>query len=373
MKRVAIFMIRTSPCGEDARVSKMLFHYQALGLKVGITCISRDSNCSRATTELVSHKTLTLSKLSFLEKMPGLLRRIVLRIELLQFSLWSFFNFRAPLVHGCDLDGHLVGKFAQPWGVKRIFEVYDPWSTMTSSKRVARIEAREFQAADYLIMPALDSRIKVTRRNQMAFGNLLDIDLADQLLRNSEMDYIQLKSKLPPKYVLTGGTLGETVGTEKLIDFFRNHPEFELVIAGNLSANSNLAQNPMPTNVHIIGKQKWGVWLHLLRSSDACWAYYDPKIDHYASHISPNKYWESCLFDVPLIVSSMDQFCDRTNREPICLELLDDFLPRLHEGMLVIQGHARLRNSIQSEKDFWQQLQSMRTLAVSQMINTLNS
>ncbi len=342
-------------------------------MRVGVACISREFKCSRANTELVSHKTLTLSKLSFLEKMPGLLRRIVLRIELLQFSLWSFLNFRAPLVHGCDLDGHLVGKFAQPWGVKRIFEVYDPWSTMTSSKRVARIEAKEFQAADYLIMPAQDSRIKVTRENQMAFGNQLDIDLANRLLIESEMEYIQLKTKLPPKYILTGGTLGETVGTEQLIEFFRDHPEFELVIAGNLGSNSDFLRNPIPTNVHIIGKQTWGVWLHLLRSSEACWAYYDPKIDHYASHISPNKYWESCLFNVPLIVSSMDQFCDRTNREPICLELLDDFLPRLLEAMLVIQGHARLHNSIQSENDFWQQLQSMRRLAVSQMINTLNS
>jgi hypothetical protein len=209
---------------------------------------------------------MSLSKLSFLEGLPGTIRRILLRLELLKYSLWVFLTFRAPIVHGCDLDGHLVGKFSLPWGVKRIFEVYDPWSTMTSSKRVARIEQREFHGADFLIMPALDSRIKVNRENQMSFGNQLDIDLANHLLLNSEFEYSLLKTKLPKKYVLTGGTLGKSVGTDRLLEFFNEHPEFDLVIAGRLSLDSLGGITDIPDNVHVIGKQNWGIWLHLLRT-----------------------------------------------------------------------------------------------------------
>ena len=366
-------MTRFSPCAEDARVSKMIFHYESLKQHVVLVCVSRGNTCTRLSSEFITHKTLNLSKLSFLKNLSGPVRRVTMRVELLYFALYCRLSWRPSIAHGCDLDGYLVAKLAFPTGVKRIFEVYDPWSTMTSSKKIARLEAREFQKSDFLIMPAYDSRIKVARKNQMSFGNEMDIDLAVRLLHETEEAYELLRKKLPDIYLLSGGSLGDSVGTDRLIDFYRSHPEFNLVIAGTLPSIPKYQALTIPQNVHILGKQRWGVWLHLLRNSIACWAYYDQEVDHYASHISPNKYWEACLFKVPLFVSNLNQFCDRSDLEPLCVEMYSEIQTGIAEGLILLSKRTLNAQNLEKEYTYWKNRQDIRRRQVAEVLNQLKS
>lgn len=321
-RRVDILIVRTVPCGQDSRVSKFLFHYRKNDTRVGLVCISRSNKCSRESNSDVPHfsiRGLDLNSLPFpINLVPGVWKfhRVLLFLDYLLTSSKLKFLWRPRALHGCDLDGYLISKLSFPLKKRRIFEVLDPWSTMTSSKRIARLENKAFYDAKVLVMPAFDSRIKITRDKATSFSNFMDIELAEELVSEAERDtqFIEYVESMKP-FILTGGIMGLDTRIEELISAISKQDRMNLVATTSPDFIKGSGYLKIPGNVFCIGKQSWGRWLYLLKNCEAIWIYYSMSNNHFASHISPNKYWEAVLFNKTMLVNQISQFSDRTDLE----------------------------------------------------------
>ena len=366
-RSVDVLLLRTVKCAEDSRLNKILYHYEKIGIRVGVSCISRGMPCSRTESAFVSHKTLKISWPNLDSISSRLVRRVTLRFQLLRFVM-HVKPWKPQVIHGCDLDGYLVGKLAFP-GKKIIFEVYDPWTTMTNSKRAAHLESKAFMKCDVLVMPALNSRVKVDRDYQSALSNALDIGLANKLLRVSKLhDVVSLLIEQEIPYILTGGILGAEVGSDVLAEAISlTKSGLHLVIASDNLESFGLNHRDIPDNIHFIGKQSWADWLALVKNASALWVYYDQRIKHFESHISPNKYWEAALFEIPIIVNSIDQFCDRIPHESRYFEIDISSKFQLEATFNDIASLSRASQSSVSVPA-WQKLESERTELVKQFL-----
>jgi hypothetical protein len=330
-EKVDVLIVRTVPCGQDSRVSKFLFHYRKNQIRVGIVCISRSGRCSRKSETQIPHysvKGLDFNALPYLlNRIPGVwkLHRFLLYTDYVLTSIKIWFLWRPKVLHGCDLDGYLISKLAFPYKRKRIFEVLDPWTTMTTSKRIAKLEKQAFSKSKVLVMPAFDSRIKVLRDKSTSFSNFMETELAQSLMVEAENDssFTEYIDSLKP-FILTGGIMGHDTKIEELTHAIASQSVFNLVAAcdpGFIKGNGFLR---LPQNVFCIGKQDWGKWLYLVKSCSAIWIYYSKTNNHFASHISPNKYWEAVLFNKAMLVNEISQFCDRVDFEGHFIEIGDD-------------------------------------------------
>jgi hypothetical protein len=370
-KPVDILIIRTAPCGFDSRVSKFLFHYKKIGETVALTCLSREQKCARQSSGQNIHKNfkqLNVNDLPFpltvtpINQIFWRFHRIFLASEFIISSLRISLYWRPKVIHCTDLDGYLIAKIAFPFNKKKIFEVYDPWQTMTNKIRIRRIENKAFLNAKVLVMPAEDSRIKVDREKITSFSNFMDPDLADLLLQDTEIDddFVRKIESLKP-YILSGGIISKETKIVELTETMNSQKSLNLVIASEQKNLTNLNFGDIPSNVHFIGKQKWSKWLYLVKNSNAVWVYYSPTHTHFASHISPNKYWEALLFKKPILISKEGQFCDRSTLEGKLYELEDDFDLRLNLALAEITSinststenndiRGRILNTMQNDR-----------------------
>lgn len=379
-KSVDILIIRTAPCGYDSRVSKFLFHYNKLGETVALTCLSREHECARQSTVRNIHKgfnQLNVNDLPFpltvtpINQIFWRFHRIFLAFEFIISSLKISLYWRPKVIHCTDLDGYLIAKIAFPFNKKKIFEVYDPWQTMTNKPRIRRLENKAFLNAKVLVMPAEDSRIKVKREKATSFSNFMDPDLADLLLQDVDIDddFVRKVETLKP-YIISGGIISKDTKIIELTEIMRSQNPLNLLIASEQKNLTNLEFSEIPMNVHFIGKQKWSRWLYLVKNSNAVWIYYSPSNTHFASHISPNKYWEALLFKKPILISRKSQFCDRSPLEDKLYELEDDFESCLRVALAEIKsGNFKFTENNDTRERILNAMQNERTKKVEKILN----
>ena len=274
------------------------------------------------------------------------------------------------MIHGCDLDGYTLARFANGIGRKKIFEVYDPWTTMTQSRRAAKAEKKAFQKSDVLVMSANDSRIKIHRSQGTYLGNEVDIELAELRVQSATNIRRIFPSYFLKPYILVGGTLSESIGIFDLIDVVKSFPNINVLIASNREIVQKIYLKPIPDNIFFIGTQDWGTWLAFVKQASFVWVYYDVKNFHYASHISPNKYWEASLFSRPMFVYRQEQFCDRVDFEGKLIELggtIDKILPIILSKFL---NSSEGRESIPSDlhRADWLEVQQKRRRNVQEIL-----
>lgn len=373
-------MIRTVPCEQDARVSKFLYHYEKLNIKVIIACISRDKNCERQNSAYIRHVTVKASNFNKLNRIQILILkicksfRILLLIDHLINSLKIRKICKPRILHGCDLDGYLISKVAFPLNPNRIFEVYDPWSTMTTSKRIHKIENREFFKAKVLVLPAKDSRIKVVRENSFSMSNMLDPGLLNliELKEDSKRINLDINNDGKP-FILTGGIINQDTKIRELIEAIGLQNKYKLLITSDTQLIEVLGIQKNPFNVQFIGKQKWPEWLALMKKSAAVWVYYSTQNEHFKSHISPNKYWEACLLGTPILVNNISQFCDRVDFEPNIIEIGEDLnmKERILASLAEIKADKKNFNELEIH-EYWAKKESERTLTVQELLKNFS-
>jgi hypothetical protein len=343
VEKVDFLVIRNHTCENDARIEKLLFHLKKQHISVQVVCLSRGAKvCGRTSSGNISHDSIHLSIVPYLNHLPRPYRgfRLVLQVIKVLFLLRKRFLFRAGW--GCDLDGfflvHVLTFFYRK-RPKTIFEVYDPWSTMVQNRLITRLETLFFYSADVLVMPAQNARLKIKKREVHVLGNELIPALAAEILMREEIDFRDL---IFQPFILVGGTLSKHNHLSILLEVAKRHPEIRVLICLTPDEFFRFIKVELPDNVVLIGHLSWSRWLSLLSRAAACWVYYDETVDHFQSHISPNKYWESLLFQTNMIVNSLQQFSDRvTEIEPLIVEVgRDSSSPlRLQASLgLLLQG-----------------------------------
>jgi hypothetical protein len=323
VENVDFLVIRNYTCEHDARIEKLLFHLKKLHISVQVVCLSRGANvCGRTSSGNISHESVQLSMSPYLVHLPRIYRRLRLfgQVVKILFLVRKRFIFRAGW--GCDFDGFFLMHALKYFYWKRpktIFEVYDPWSTMMQNTLIRRLETSFFYSADFLIMPAKDSRLKVEDREVHTLGNELIPPLANEILDREDSDFRSITSQ---PFILVGGSLSKHNHLEFLVEAARRILEVRVLVCLTSEQLLRLINAEAPPSVVPIGHVSWSRWLSLLSHANACWIYYDETVDHFQSHISPNKYWESLLFQTNMIVNDLKQFSDRViDLEPCIVEI----------------------------------------------------
>lgn len=375
---VSLLIVRTFPCEHDARINKLLYHLKKFNLEIGIVCVSRNRLCGRKSRTGITHYTKAY------HTSPGRYypffqyARIVAQNIYLYFSLSSHIsaNFTTRCVVGTDFDGFLVACLSFPLKVKKIFEVYDPWTTLYNSRIIKFFERFFFAYANFLILPAEDSRIKVNKDKSFSLGNELLPPLLKELISfkcvKSEVEKFVKENRY--KYILAGGSLGRESKITELIESVTSERHLSLVIIQTDFMNHALYKSISSDNIFFFDLQRdWGNWLYLLKHARATWCYYDDAINHFKDHISPNKYWESVLLGTPLLVNKISQFCDRapTYVEPPLIELKDNIPNNLFDRFLCREINE-FKPSTTDLKNYFLRLETMRDLKVKYMLSSLN-
>lgn len=360
---VDVLIVRNVECDSDARIQKLLNLYSRLDLDVAIVCASRTRSCIRQSTPRCHHTTVALGSWSaWHDRELGLFRRATSFLrEVLKLSAASRSTFAPQIVHGCDLDGFLACLGAYPLAKRRsrIFDVFDPWSTMVQAPGIATVERLAVRWANVIVSPAQDPRIAFPHHRTIVLQNSVDLTALSSLAedRSSPMHV--------RPYVLLGGTLDLRV-LDTLAKCALRAPGLDVLVCDERP----LERSEFPENMVFIGRVTWSRWLSLLSGASATWCWYDMNVSHYESHISPNKYWEAALYGVPLIVNSVSQFCDRVPCEPPLLEIgpleRHDILCGLLEE-LSSQGPVAPRPL--ANIGFWSQLEAERVKALHRAVS----
>ncbi|WP_103882067.1 glycosyltransferase [Vibrio hangzhouensis] len=101
------------------------------------------------------------------------------------------------------------------------------------------------------------------------------------------------------------GSLDDTRGILELIGFFKNRPDFRILIAGMGSLDDKIKQlSTEIDNLTFLGKYEPVEIQRLYSYVDFVWAYYSPEVFLH-KYACPNKYYEHLAFKVPIIVNEI--------------------------------------------------------------------
>ena len=380
--KLDILLVKTFPCDHDARINKMLYHLEKIDLKIGVLCVSRNRACTRIQGTNLYHESVlgfnhNFGKNRFLVTYFKVLTELV--VTSVKIARLISRRFKTKAIMGVDFDGYLITFMSFPFvKTRKIFEVSDPWSTMVNSFLISKIEHNFFTNADFLIMPAEDSRIKVNRKNCISLGNELLPNLAHKVIRPVQIphevrQFVELNDS---NYILAGGNLSPTqTRITDLIRFITTQSDLTLVVVQNGFDHFDLRKIEYSNKVIFFDlKKDWAAWLYLLKHAKATWVYYNDKIEHFNSKISPNKYWESVLFQVPMLVNKTSQFVDRVppTIEPPLLEWNWGGLSDIQALQSVCALHELLVDSQKIPLDeYFSKLEVVRDKKVNMMLQAL--
>jgi hypothetical protein len=364
MRKVDVLIIRTSNCENDPRIRKMLFHYGLLNIKVGIHCKSKIKICKGPNMENVEHSTWISPKITIANSLyKAKLKRMAFFAEYLAFAKSTLFKYKFNAIHGCDLDGMKIGSLVRTLQLsrsKRIFEIYDPWTTMVNKPKITKMENKAIRQADLLVSPIMELRVEQKNNNTIVLGNQMDIDLIAPIIYNGK-DIVESIIEIfsLEDFVLVGGSIGKWMGIENLIEICKENG-FKVALAGKATRIEDLKLN-LDSDIIYLGDLNWETWLGILNRASLVWCYYDPTIFHFQEKLSPNKYWEALICNKPLAVSSLSRFADRAQVEPKIIEVENSFESNLARGLKEIKSSAKSNLFESPNYKYWKAIQDERT------------
>jgi hypothetical protein len=125
----------------------------------------------------------------------------------------------------------------------------------------------------------------------------------------------------------------------------------------------------IPSNVFCIGKQDWGKWLYLVKNCDGVWVYYSRSDNHYVSHISPNKYWESVLFNKTMFVNQISQFSDRISLEAPFIEIGENPEETLIKVLNMFDNLQKEELETSERLEKFEAISNSRSIAAAQILS----
>jgi hypothetical protein len=267
------------------------------------------------------------------------------------------------VVHGCNFNGYAIAKLSFPTKRKVIFEVWDFFSTLAPNSLMARAERFSLSAAEVVVFPSQATFERSAHPRKILLQNSLDDDLVKKLMRAPKSDL-----ELPERFILSGGTHQGSAVSE-LSSLIAKSDYLNLVVVSNRPP-----EIPQSPRVFWIGSQDWGDWLNLVSLSSCVWVWYDDGIEHFSRDISPNKYWEACYFNTPMIVNSLAQFVDRVANEPQMLSL-GDFRRKPLDSLAKIESFVRSSKRFPRPvevDDYWKKVSGDRESEFTRLLSILD-
>jgi glycosyltransferase involved in cell wall biosynthesis len=234
-------------------------------------------------------------------------------LNLLPMLKWQKFLFlwllrnrnNYDIIHACDFDTIIPSIL-----IKLIFKkkvIYDIFDYYVDSFRIPFILKPIIRFLDKVAMKISDKIILCdeSRLKQISYYNSKKIEIIQNTPKDmlfyfrSNPNYLYRKNNnLTLAYV---GILQEGRFIKEMIEIFKRHPEWNLIIGGFGPLESEIIRN-MRENIIFLGRLSYIDALRVYYESDAIFAIYDPSIPNH-KFSSPNKLFEAMMLSKPIIVA----------------------------------------------------------------------
>jgi len=209
------------------------------------------------------------------------------------------------IIHACDFDTIIPSILVKLLFKKKV--IYDIFDYYVDSFKIPSFFKPIIRFFDKVAMKISDKIILCdeNRLKQISFYNLKKIEIIQNTPKDmlfyfrSNPNYLYRKnSNLTLAYV---GILQEGRFIKEMIEIFKRHPEWNLIIGGFGPLESEIMRN-MRENIIFLGRLSYVDALRVYYESDAIFAIYDPSIPNH-KFSSPNKLFEAMMLSKPIIVA----------------------------------------------------------------------
>jgi glycosyltransferase involved in cell wall biosynthesis len=225
------------------------------------------------------------------------------------------------IIHACDFDTIIPSILIKKFFNKRV--IYDIFDYYADSFKIPKFLKPIIIILDKIAMKVSDKIILCDERRvrQISFHNLKKIEI----IPNTPKDMLLYFEK-NPNYIFRKnanftlayvGILQEGRFILEMIEIFKRHPEWNLMIGGFGPLESEINNN-VSKNIIFLGKLSYTEALRLYYESDAIFAIYDPSIPNH-KFSSPNKVFEAMMLKKPIIVARDTGIDKLVEREKIGL------------------------------------------------------
>lgn len=279
------------------------------------------------------------------------------------FTLRNDYN----CIHACDLDTGFTGIIAALFIRKKL--VYDIFDYYPDSRCVTGLLRRLLVLAERFAINKADAVIICSEKRKEQISGSKPKRLA--VIHNSPVQIhagMSLSSGNPVKVAYVGLLSKNDRYLEEMAEFFAQHPEYELHIAGyGILAPLMQEYAKKYSNIFFYGTMDYAKVLDFENTCDILTALYRPDLpNHY--YAAPNKFYEALMLGKPLIMienTGMDHFVSKYDiGEVLPLKENADFPVMFERAMLRLvsrrdewDGMGRRMKEIYSLHFSWEEME----------------
>lgn len=299
-----VVILRSNPISPDPRVEKEARSLAKAGYQIQALGWDRSGDLPK----MENKGEISISRLAILAKygsglmnLPALLRW---QIGLLSWLIKNKNSF--DVIHACDFDTILPAMLVKGiWKKIVIYDIFDFYAdhlrkTPFFIKKIIRsLDFWAINKSDGLILVD-DSRKSQIRGSKPKF--CVSIYNSPEDLHDSKSENVELEKK-PSLKIAYIGLLQFERGLLELIEVLKNHPDWQLDLAGFGGDEEEIqSQIKSMKNVNWYGRISYDKALVISQNSDVMIATYDPSIPNHR-YSSPNKVFEAMMLEKPIIVA----------------------------------------------------------------------
>lgn len=335
-----ILFLRSNPVKADSRIEKEINSLLKAGHTISVFAWDRESTHPVTTEKLAfENGEATIYRIGIYSPYGSGFKKTALPLAKFQLAIFDFIKKnrkKIDAVHSCDFDtGYFGAKACKMFNIKLVYDIFDyyvdTFDVPDRLKNVVRsLEHNVIDQADATIICS-EKRIEQIEGSKPKKVCVIHNSPFDFQL-NTENEYKLNAEKI--KIVYVGSFVPKVRNTEALLDFARDHSDFELHIGGMGALEDTIKQYAEECdNIFFYGTLPYEKVLELESACDIITALYDPCIrNHY--YAAPNKFYESLMLGKPVIMAKGTGMSEIVEREGIGVVV--DF-DKVDEGLIRIK------------------------------------
>lgn len=336
-----ILFLRSNPINADSRIEKEINSLLKAGHNIFVFAWDRESTHPVSKETLVySNGEIEVFSIGIYSPYGSGFKKTVPQLAKFQLAIFEFIRKNRKnidAVHSCDLDtGYFAVKACKVFNIKLVYDMFDYYvDTFDIPEKLKNI----VKALEFNVIKQADTTIICSEKRIEQIEGSKPKKLC--IIHNSPFDFQpagENEYKLNPdkiKIVYVGSFVPKLRNTEALLEFTKNHSDFELHIGG-MGALENTVKDYADKceNIFFYGTLPYEKVLELESACDIITALYDPSIrNHY--YAAPNKFYESLMLGKPVIMATGTGMSEIVEKEDIGVVV--DF-DKIGEGLIEMKN-----------------------------------